>query len=336
MADYLSQLVAKNLALQENIHPRLRGRFEPSPDIPVDSPPAEVAQTSEPQPVTSPVADSAATTSQIDRMSSQVQPYQPAPRPSPVHPLEEAGPSEPEPPARVRPRWTPEELMVQPYRGRLNPPPASPPSPADQPASWGEAPAPNQTAPIASPLPTAPANQPGIQPENPPPIKPERPPISANVRLPGSPETLREITIERRSKRTLISTIKTAVELPQEGPAGSLPPIPRPAPLATPAFAREPAEQDLHPTTPPYPDPAPRSVRHETAVQDLRPVTPPLPDLTPRSEPASPAPTINVTIGRIEVRATPSVPNPPRKPAPAPKIMSLDEYLHSRSNGGGR
>lgn len=45
-------------------------------------------------------------------------------------------------------------------------------------------------------------------------------------------------------------------------------------------------------------------------------------------------PTIQVTISRIEVRATPPPVSSPRQ-RPAPKTMSLDEYLGKR-NGGGR
>jgi hypothetical protein len=46
-----------------------------------------------------------------------------------------------------------------------------------------------------------------------------------------------------------------------------------------------------------------------------------------------PAPTIHVTIGRVEVRATaPTV--PASKPRPAPRTMSLDDYLRQRSRGG--
>jgi hypothetical protein len=52
---------------------------------------------------------------------------------------------------------------------------------------------------------------------------------------------------------------------------------------------------------------------------------------------AAPAPTIQVTIGRIEVRATaPSTPERKRRPAPA--AMSLDEYLDRNGSNyrGGR
>ncbi len=50
-----------------------------------------------------------------------------------------------------------------------------------------------------------------------------------------------------------------------------------------------------------------------------------------------PAPTIQVTIGRIEVRATPPPPAQPQsQQRPAPSIMSLDQYLQQRSKGGDR
>jgi hypothetical protein len=47
-----------------------------------------------------------------------------------------------------------------------------------------------------------------------------------------------------------------------------------------------------------------------------------------------PMPTINVTIGRIEVKALPpaAAPPPPRKPQPS--LMSLDEYMRRRNAGG--
>lgn len=52
-------------------------------------------------------------------------------------------------------------------------------------------------------------------------------------------------------------------------------------------------------------------------------------------EVATPAPTIHVTIGRIEVRAThtplPTAQQPQRKTTPP--VMSLDDYLHQRAKG---
>jgi hypothetical protein len=55
---------------------------------------------------------------------------------------------------------------------------------------------------------------------------------------------------------------------------------------------------------------------------------------TSREETAVQPPTIQVHIGRIEVRATPPSPSP-EKPRPQPSLTSLDDYLRQR-NGGGR
>ncbi|WP_088240654.1 hypothetical protein [Calothrix rhizosoleniae] len=54
----------------------------------------------------------------------------------------------------------------------------------------------------------------------------------------------------------------------------------------------------------------------------------------PIQETTEAAPTINVTIGRIEVRATtPATLSKPAKPKGKPSVMSLDEYLHQRGGG---
>jgi hypothetical protein len=64
--------------------------------------------------------------------------------------------------------------------------------------------------------------------------------------------------------------------------------------------------------------------------------------VTPRTESprpaAAPSPAkspehvIHVTIGRIEVRATPET--PPARKAPAAPVTGLDEYLRSRAKRG--
>jgi hypothetical protein len=52
------------------------------------------------------------------------------------------------------------------------------------------------------------------------------------------------------------------------------------------------------------------------------------------AESSTPAPTIQVTIGRIEVRATP-LPNPRSQPRHSePPVMGLEEYLNQRARGG--
>lgn len=54
---------------------------------------------------------------------------------------------------------------------------------------------------------------------------------------------------------------------------------------------------------------------------------------TPKETPPV-TPTVNVTIGRIEVRATPPPTSKSRKQPSTPPVMSLEEYLRKRSEGG--
>jgi hypothetical protein len=61
----------------------------------------------------------------------------------------------------------------------------------------------------------------------------------------------------------------------------------------------------------------------------VRPYLEPAPPV-PSAAAAQPEPTIQVTIGRIEVRATPPA-QPPPKQRSAPPVMSLEEYLRQRS-----
>ena len=49
-----------------------------------------------------------------------------------------------------------------------------------------------------------------------------------------------------------------------------------------------------------------------------------------------PAPTVQVSIGRVVVRATPPPTPAPERRRPGPPVMSLDEYLRTRTNGGNR
>lgn len=48
------------------------------------------------------------------------------------------------------------------------------------------------------------------------------------------------------------------------------------------------------------------------------------------AEETKPAPTIQVTIGRIEVRATPAPTQHAKRSRSAPPVMTLDEYLYNR------
>lgn len=109
---------------------------------------------------------------------------------------------------------------------------------------------------------------------------------------------------------------------PLEG--NSVTPPPAPQPPAAPQ-SRKPADSAAAPGMPQ------RVVPQQTRLA-LRPVS--LPPVAPAaSARPSVAPTIQVTIGRIEVRATPPAPATPRKAPPKPAAMSLEDYLKQRSEG---
>jgi hypothetical protein len=55
----------------------------------------------------------------------------------------------------------------------------------------------------------------------------------------------------------------------------------------------------------------------------------------PAPAPAAVPAAINVTIGRIEIRATPAMSPPRRSAARAGPQLSLEDYLRSRNGGGG-
>jgi hypothetical protein len=69
------------------------------------------------------------------------------------------------------------------------------------------------------------------------------------------------------------------------------------------------------------------------AVQPMVRAVRALPQLPPTPPP--PSPTINVTIGRVEIRAA-SPPAPQRARAKPAAVLSLEDYLRQRANGGNR
>jgi hypothetical protein len=73
-------------------------------------------------------------------------------------------------------------------------------------------------------------------------------------------------------------------------------------------------------------------------VSAIRPVVPAVPVFSPSLPPAvAPSPpSIHVTIGRVEVRATPPPPAGSRDKPTLPPVMSLEEYLGRRAAGGQR
>jgi len=94
-----------------------------------------------------------------------------------------------------------------------------------------------------------------------------------------------------------------------------------PAVASNPVVVREPLERDL---------PA------RSEVQAIVPTIRPLPRIGPIApSPVTPPPSITVTIGRVEVRALQPPVQQRAKPKPAP-VLSLEDYLRQRANGGRR
>jgi hypothetical protein len=148
-----------------------------------------------------------------------------------------------------------------------------------------------------------------------------------------------------RHRRTIPDQPLEVLESPRAGtpptsPTIAQPPVPvRPPPpvrrrtptgdqvdRVQPAVAR-PSEQD-QPLTP-----AVREVRHERKTTIRPRVAEPRTFAVPQASPVRPAPetVVEVTIGRIEVRAAPGA--VPRDNTSRPSPMSLDEYLRRRTGG---
>jgi hypothetical protein len=60
-----------------------------------------------------------------------------------------------------------------------------------------------------------------------------------------------------------------------------------------------------------------------------------LPQFPPAPKPVS-APTINVTIGRVEIRATSPAPPPQRARPKSANVLSLEDYLRQRASRASR
>ena len=75
-------------------------------------------------------------------------------------------------------------------------------------------------------------------------------------------------------------------------------------------------------------------LQQETASTILQPKITVIERTPPSVHREAPAPTIQVTIGRIEVRATPAAKAPVHERPAAPSALSLEEYLRQRSKGG--
>jgi hypothetical protein len=340
MADFLTNLVAKNLNPAPAVMPRPLSLFERPPRA--DSPWAT--------PLPKLEADGGTP---------------PAGKPSlaPARPLgrvAQAPPGTPEPEQAAPP------LDALPTRRRLPPAsrraarPAAPPAP-DVPAEPG-APAREVPAPASLPVPrpsrpASPAVEPTPPPapvirrsrsahpavEPPPPPAPDRPsaarqPRSARPAVePGAGVAAGPAVTPSRPERRgkagdgAPAPAPAAAQVQEPRPPGGDRAAPTPAPR-TPRPERRTEVEAPHPAPPPgRPTPAPLVVQPQ--VIPARHPEPAVHTAGPATRPAEATPTIQVSIGRIEVRA---VPPPPAsaKPRAGPAPMTLEEYLRQRNGGG--
>lgn len=198
---------------------------------------------------------------------------------------------------------------------KLKLPPISPPVPARLAAPPVEV-VPRPPIEPVSPL-VAQLSLPPVQAALTPPAASDRSPLpSPGISEPPQPMQVAEKLVVPPARPVQVDLVIEPSLLSQPA-AGHLvePPVFREAALPTPLLVE----------TAPARLPA-KTIRPPTAL--VRP-----PASVPPGE--TPTPTIQVTIGRIEIRATPA--SPPKKEARATSpVMSLDEYLRRRSPGGSR
>lgn len=142
-------------------------------------------------------------------------------------------------------------------------------------------------------------------------------------------QTIREHTLERVPTPQPVSPELPALALSAETPtkAQTLPNVPSHPEKPTPQLTVSPQLAPISPTQHTVTSPSPT-----LTTPGIRPL---LPVVLPIQAKAPEAPlTIHVTIGRVEVRATPSTTQPSR-PAKTSSVMTLDEYLQRRKAGGG-
>lgn len=155
------------------------------------------------------------------------------------------------------------------------------------------------------------------------PDEPQSKPVESEIPDSLSPAGDRPATVEPISREILIERVISPVELPvlperEEKRHNSLP-------ASTSQSARSrPMSEPVKPQI---------IVKQPESPKEVD--SPASQPLLAQSSIKQPTSTIQVTIGRVEVRAISSNPLP-KKRRSAPPVMSLDEYLHRRSQGGKR
>jgi hypothetical protein len=200
------------------------------------------------------------------------------------------------------------------------------------------------------------------QPERPPAARPEKKPAPTPSPLTLKERIIQQTVVEKKERLSPAAPSPAASLRPARAAAAPVPavtplllaPSPPPSPTLERATDRPPAAPPIRPMTPvtkrpSVAEPAARTVKPERPLtSELSPpptirerILPPAAMTPPqrgqatngRYQPEPPAPTIQVHIGRIEVRATPPPPQPAAKSRPQPATTSLEEYLRQRNGG---
>jgi len=143
--------------------------------------------------------------------------------------------------------------------------------------------------------------------------------------------------LPRPRQEPLQAQVRPAPSRPRMGPTPSSEPDGAPAvrePADSPSSRgrRLSARDGPEPADSPAPRPPPTFAAPPSGTTAALLAPPARAVLAPRAK-QPPEPTIQVTIGRIEVRATPPPAPSTRPPTTAPAAVSLDEYLRQRSKG---
>jgi hypothetical protein len=316
MSDYLANLAARSLAPERSVQPRLASRFEPVAEAP--------PLWAEPPPAAPPVF--------AERVEEGVAARPLPPRAPASRSRRSAPPGAIEPSSEERP--APEPVRRQRARASR---PLETPEPPEIRSALEERPHPRPLShlpPALSPGEGRKAKEtPLLQVDS-----PEFPPSPGGGRVgdgrgAGGEESLRPALqprlsppLPRHSRAFATEDREIQDASPRARQAGTVAPAARleepPRPAAPP------------PQTAPPPRPAPPArVVLEPRVT-VAPAAPPPALPAPLRAAEAPAPTIQVTIGRIEVRATPPPAQPSRPRPSAPSALSLEEYLRRRSKGG--
>jgi hypothetical protein len=291
---YLDNLVARHLPETAVIQPRPVSLFEPWPGSAAGATSFSVPAASEEETAVPPPAALPTTTPSVPAIADSLPPPPPSPTPAMRAAQQSASPT-PTP-------ATPPAALPSPPHHAPTPRPASP-EPTRRPRR--QQPVDDTPAAIKPALPRQPALAPAI-PVNVIPATPHHQAEPQPAKETHTPAIIREqITLLKSVTETPPQPTPTLVEIVREQPIQPMPPV-----TAAPAAIRP---EQIKPFIPANG----RSANHQP------PVTPP----------PEPAPTVQITIGRIEVRATPPPPAKAEQKQPRTPVLSLDDYLRQRNGG---